>query len=174
MQVLLDFKDLHSLLLTDIISTDAYDAILQMNLNTSEGKAILKKQEELEAIEVLEFLNRIAGKNFRPVESQLKFIKARLKEKDVDVQTLKQVIQMKFYDWGKDIKMKQYLRPETLFNPTKFESYLERVKYVQENPQQFKQEHEQRVIADQRNQKPNSPEQIQQIKSNLDRAFGAK
>lgn len=95
-------------------------------LTTLSGKARrdtkgsdLKKQ----AVEVLEFLNEQAGKSFRPVESNLKLIMARLRT-GATVQNCKGVIVRKCRDWLGDPEMVKYLRPETLFNATKFESYL--------------------------------------------------
>lgn len=81
-----------------------------------------------EAISVLEFLNAKTGKQFRPVPSNLDPIVARLKgqskETEVSVQQCKSLIAKKAREWLNDEKMVKYLRPETLFNRTKFESYL--------------------------------------------------
>lgn len=95
-----------------------------------------------EALQILEFLNVTAKKKFRPVLANLKFIKARLKEQPAEV--LKQVIQLKTFEWKDDFKMSDYLRPETLFNQTKFETYLQKVNEVKQNPEKFKQHVEQR------------------------------
>ena len=72
----------------------------------------------------MEFLNRKTGKNFKPVEANLKFIRARLAEENGNIQTLKAVVAIKIRDWGNDPKMKIYLRPATLFNATKFNQYV--------------------------------------------------
>ncbi len=72
------------------------------------------------AIEILNYLNEKAGTHFKPVDSNLKFINARLKDYTAD--DLKRVIDLKVKDW-KGTQMQQYLRPETLFNATKFEAY---------------------------------------------------
>lgn len=100
-------------------------------------KSCAKKEKE-----VLEYLNQIGGKNFQPVESNLKFIRARLKNHPIDV--LKQVIEVKAYEWKDDFKMSHYLRPETIFNSTKFESYAQQVHEIKQNPQKFKNHVEQR------------------------------
>jgi len=94
------------------------------------------------SIEVLNFLNETANKNFQPVESNLKFIKARLKEQPAEI--LKQVIQLKTFEWKDDFKMNDFLRPETLFNATKFQTYIQKVHEVKQNPQKFKKDVEQR------------------------------
>ena len=81
-----------------------------------------------EAREVLQFLNLKSGRQFREVDSTLRMIAARLKGQSektaVDIQACKTLIAKKVREWGADEKMAKYLRPETLFNRTKFESYL--------------------------------------------------
>jgi uncharacterized phage protein (TIGR02220 family) len=76
-----------------------------------------------QAAEVLAYLNQRAGRSFRPVASTLELIEARLKT-GATVDDCKAVIARKISDWRGDPKMAKYLRPETLFNRTKFESYL--------------------------------------------------
>lgn len=94
----------------------------------SRGGVISTRNYRAEAREVLEFLNAKTGKHFRPVETTIAAIAARLKgqsvETAVDVQTCKSLIAKKARDWLPDDKMRVFLRPETLFNRTKFESYL--------------------------------------------------
>lgn len=70
---------------------------------------------------ILTYLNDKVGTHYKPVESNIKFIKARLK--DYTEEDLKTVIDKKVAEW-KGTDMEKYLRPETLFNATKFESYL--------------------------------------------------
>lgn len=74
----------------------------------------------LQAEAIITYLNEKAGTRFKPVESNLKFIKARLK--DYSIERLKAVIDLKVKEW-RGTKMQPYLRPETLFNATKFEAY---------------------------------------------------
>lgn len=76
-----------------------------------------------QAIEVLNFLNEKTGRVFRPVDTNLKLIMARLKS-GATVQDCRCVIAKKRRDWIGDEKMFSYLRPATLFNATKFEQYL--------------------------------------------------
>lgn len=71
--------------------------------------------------EVIEYLNEKAGTRFKPVESNLKFVRARLKDYTID--DLKAVIDKKVKEW-KGTNMQVYIRPETLFNATKFETYF--------------------------------------------------
>lgn len=73
--------------------------------------------------EILNYLNEKTNKKFKPVDSNLKLINARLKEGH-QVEDLKWVVDKKTDDWLKDEKMNQYLRPATLFNAEKFNSYI--------------------------------------------------
>ena len=75
-----------------------------------------------EALELLNFLNLKANRSFRPVETTLRPIIARLRS-GVSVQDCKGVIARQIREW-KGTEHERYLRPETLFNATKFESYL--------------------------------------------------
>lgn len=73
--------------------------------------------------EVVQYLNQKTGKNFKHTSKVTqRHIRARLAE-GFTVSDFKQVIDKKCSDWLRDQKMKEYLRPETLFG-TKFESYL--------------------------------------------------
>lgn len=73
--------------------------------------------------EIIDYLNQKTGKHFRKsIANTTRAIKARIKE-GFTVDDFKTVIDKKVIEWGKDERMKQYLRPQTLFG-TKFESYL--------------------------------------------------
>lgn len=73
--------------------------------------------------EIVNYLNEKTGKHFRHnTDKTKKLIKARIRE-GFTVYDFKRVIDIKTKQWGKDKKMKIYLRPETLFG-SKFEAYL--------------------------------------------------
>lgn len=72
--------------------------------------------------DLLNYLNEKAGTHYKPVESNLKFIK-KLILKNYSAAEIKTAIDKKVKEW-KGTKMQMYLRPETLFNETKFENYL--------------------------------------------------
>ena len=72
---------------------------------------------------VLDALNQKSGKAFRYTDSNLRLIEARLK--DYTVEDCLKVIATKCSQWKNDPKMNKYIRPETLFNATKFGGYLE-------------------------------------------------
>jgi len=80
---------------------------------------------EAKCLEVLQFLNTKAGRNFRPVEENLRYIRARLNTKNTvtTVEDLKGVIARKTREW-KNTEMEKYLRPCTLFRADKFEQYI--------------------------------------------------
>lgn len=71
---------------------------------------------------ILFFLNEKSGKHFRECEKSLKPIHDRLSEDGVDIEGVKQMIDRQCLLWG-GTSMQEYLRPETLFNQTKFNSY---------------------------------------------------
>ncbi len=81
------------------------------------------------AEELIGFLNRKAKKNYQarkpnkdPTVS-LKAVHALLKQGYTELQ-VRQVIANRLLKWGDDPKMREYLRPDTLFRPSKFEQYL--------------------------------------------------
>ena len=78
------------------------------------------KKEYIKEKDIIIYLNEKAGTGYKIIESNLKFVRNRLK--DYSVEEIKEVIDKKVIEW-KGTTMEKYLRPETLFNPTKFESY---------------------------------------------------
>lgn len=71
---------------------------------------------------LIEYLNRKAGKRFRPVEANIRLAKARLGE--ASAAEIRAVIDARCLQWRGNPKMAEYLRPETLFGATKFAQYL--------------------------------------------------
>ena len=80
------------------------------------------KQVNDAARDVLAYLNKNAGKNFRDVDSTLGPIVARLKE-GYTAERLREIAFYKIEQWGTDEKMAEYLRPATLYNATKCAQY---------------------------------------------------
>jgi uncharacterized phage protein (TIGR02220 family) len=70
----------------------------------------------------LHWLNEKSGRHFRESETSLSVIQARLDEKGVDIEGVKKMIDRQCLMW-KGTKMEEYLRPQTLFGKTKFDSY---------------------------------------------------
>lgn len=119
------------------LQNDIYNSNI-INENDTDKKPNNKNNKEniKENIEVLDYLNEKAGTHYKPVESNLKFINARLK--DYTIEDLKSVVDKKVAEW-KGTTMQKYLRVETLFNATKFESYLNGLENIKENSSNFQQ-----------------------------------
>ncbi len=93
--------------------------------STSETTSILSDSPPRyhpEARTVLHILNETAGKHFREVDQNLALISARLREPEVTLAGIKTMISRQCERW-KNTPQAEYLRPETLFGKTKFESY---------------------------------------------------
>jgi uncharacterized phage protein (TIGR02220 family) len=101
--------------------------------NTKNKKA--NKKDFLESYkELVEYFQKVTGKKMRlqPTDglikrsNKYKLVANRLIE-GATLEDLKRVIDLKTKEWKGDKKMVQYLRFETLFNRSKFESYLDEV-----------------------------------------------
>ena len=93
--------------------------------NTSNKKDIVEQSSTapIPYEEIVQYLNQKTGKNFKSTsKATQRHIKARFTDGFV-LDDFKQVIDNKCGDWLRDRKMKEYLRPETLFG-AQFESYL--------------------------------------------------
>lgn len=73
-------------------------------------------------VEVLNHLNAVAGRSFKPLDKNLKYIREVLK--NFTPEEAKGVVDLKTAEWAHDERFAKYLRPETLFGG-KFESYLQ-------------------------------------------------
>lgn len=82
-----------------------------------------KKVVDEAALSVVNILNSLTGRNYRPTASHLEMISARLGEKGVDLDGVVKMMKHRVALWGDDPKMREYLRPETLFRRSKFDSY---------------------------------------------------
>jgi uncharacterized phage protein (TIGR02220 family) len=74
---------------------------------------------------IIDRLNEVTGKQFNPkTEATRKLIRGRIREghtpEDFDL-----CIRHRNHLWGSDPKMSQYLRPATLFSPSKFDGYVQ-------------------------------------------------
>lgn len=89
----------------------------------SKGKNIYSDEIE----QIIDYLNQVLGTKYRAKsKSTCEKIVARLKEGHT-FEDFKTVIDKKFKAWGDDPKMAKFLRPETLFSATHFESYLNEI-----------------------------------------------
>jgi uncharacterized phage protein (TIGR02220 family) len=88
------------------------------------GPALEKRERKEAARRILEALNRASGRQYRPTETNLGFIAARLAEGDpVDEAGCLKMIERQCIRW-KDSAMAEYLRPSTLFGKENFDSYF--------------------------------------------------
>lgn len=88
--------------------------------NTNLIKPIIK--------EVIDYLNNKLNTKYKYTNTRTEaFLKARVAE-GYTVQDFKDVIDLKYQQWFDKPDMRKYLRPETLFNKTKFESYINEVR----------------------------------------------
>ncbi|HEL1048857.1 TPA: conserved phage C-terminal domain-containing protein, partial [Streptococcus equi subsp. zooepidemicus] len=68
------------------------------------------------------YLNQKTNSNYKFVDSNINLVKARLRD-GYNLDDFKAVVDKKHGEWGNS-DMAKYLRPSTLFNASKFESYL--------------------------------------------------
>lgn len=103
------------------------DTINKNDKNVKKEKNIYTTQ----AKEIIEYLNFKTGKKFKPVPSHLEVISARLKE-GYTVDDCKRVIDIKTSQWL-HTEQDTYLRPQTLFKASKFDSYLNERECLKKN-----------------------------------------
>jgi len=76
-----------------------------------------------QAKEVLVHLNQVTNSRYQVSTTSLQNIRARIGE-GFTVEELSLVVDYSNAKWGDDLKMSDYLRPQTLFQPSKFPGYL--------------------------------------------------
>lgn len=80
---------------------------------------------EAAAVRLIEHLNAVAGRNFRPVAANIANIARVLRSKEGTEDDIRLVIEYKTSRWGNDPHMRDSLNPETLCRPSKFARYLD-------------------------------------------------
>ena len=102
--------------------------VYQMDTQYRLGKVSKEKNIYIVEIEkIIEYLNQVLGTKYTvKSKSTCEKITARLKEGHT-FDDFKTVIDKKFRQWGNDPKMSKFLRPETLFAASHFESYLNEI-----------------------------------------------
>lgn len=129
------FSDLNMIMLVDGVLAipgwseyQSADRLKELREKDRERKRIAraKKKDDGTAeqiAEIVAYLNEVCGTNYRANSKQTKEkIHGRLSE-GFTVDDFKAVVDSKAREW-KGTQMEQYLRPDTLFCPSKFESYL--------------------------------------------------
>lgn len=98
-----------------------------------EPKKPIVEQVSTTHLDIIDYLNSKTGKKYRATtKATQRLINARLKEGFV-LDDFKRVIDTKVDAWQNDLKMQEFLRPETLFGP-KFESYLNSAPQTKRKP----------------------------------------
>jgi len=103
--------------------------VKKINTNKNiNNKNIINNKNSIDniCVNVITKLNELNGTNYSTKsKSSIKFIKGRLDEGYTE-RDLMLVVEKMSYLWNQpeNEKMKQYLRPSTLFRPTNFENYL--------------------------------------------------
>lgn len=92
--------------------------------------------------QILDYLNEIAGRRFKPIKANLKGISARFKD-GYTMEQMKAVIMIKTLEWKNNEVMALHLDPVTLFRPSNFDKYMNQVLIVQAQPEKYKQYYEQ-------------------------------
>lgn len=119
--------------------------LLSETTSETTHKTLMSGKPDVDVVEksLLDYLNTLAGRNYKPAPSNIKFLKARLAEGHTP-QEIADVIARKCQEWLDDPKFSQYLRPATLFNAEKFNQYvgelgqpLPQKRQVKQNPAQI-------------------------------------
>ena len=95
--------------------------------NSSSKRRMSRAEMKALATRCLEYMNDQLGREkaeqFRSWAGMLERIMEGATEEDI-----KLVIDHRIFEWGKNAEMKKYLRPDTLFRPTKFPMYVTEAK----------------------------------------------
>jgi uncharacterized phage protein (TIGR02220 family) len=102
-------------------SGNGKESIVELELKSEPDQ--IPENDIAKARILIAFLNETAGRQYHECASHLKPIMCRLKEVNGDVDGIKAMITRQVKRWGTDEKMMEYLRPQTLFNATKFHEY---------------------------------------------------
>ncbi len=100
------------------------------NVNEDENTVKQQTPKEYDLSWPISYLNQLLGTRYSTKEVNTAFVKARYSEGRTQ-NDFKTVIDKKVAQWRSDENMAKYLRPETLFNRTKFESYLNEITKAQ-------------------------------------------
>lgn len=115
-------KVLESIKKKELSEVQEKDAKRQQTAAARAAASVTRSVTEA-ATDLLHYLNEKSGRNFRETDTNLGFICARLREDGVDAIGIKKMVDRQISLWKGDAVMSEYLRPETLFNKTKFDSY---------------------------------------------------
>lgn len=108
--------------------TEAYPSLPEPTRKSgnddTKGEVCPKDSTSENRHEIIDYLNRRMGTRYKPDSKGIKSIlDPRLKD-GYTVEDCKAVIDNMIMAWGSDDKMRQYIRPSTLFRPSHIDSYL--------------------------------------------------
>lgn len=86
------------------------------------------------AEELLEHLNKVANRNYRPIKTNLNLIK-RLFKLGYTAEDIRKVIELKTMEWRNNEIMAGYIRPSTLFRESNFEEYINFANTLEQSPE---------------------------------------
>lgn len=109
-------------------NTEAYPSLPEPTRKSdnddTKGEVCPKDSTSEKRQEIIDYLNRRMGTSYKPDSKGIKSIlDPRLKD-GYTVEDCKAVIDNMIMAWGSDDKMRQYIRPSTLFRPSHIDSYL--------------------------------------------------
>jgi uncharacterized phage protein (TIGR02220 family) len=81
------------------------------------------KTPPVDCITIFCELNDLTGSKFRPEGASLAMLVQRLAQPDVSCEGVLKMVHRQVKLWKDDLKMREFLRPTTLFNNTKFNEY---------------------------------------------------
>ena len=96
----------------------------QKNLQSDKFNIVSQAKREPDIEKILSHLNKKTGSNYQTRNQTVKKLIEKHFKSGYEVEDFLTVIEKKCLEWGKDEKMKKYIRPVTLFG-NKFEQYLE-------------------------------------------------
>jgi uncharacterized phage protein (TIGR02220 family) len=109
------------LLVTNVPITGDYKTVRREEEDIV-GKAKKTTNRRDIVVEVIDYLNLVTHRHYKPSESSAKLVNARVAE-GFTLSDFCKVIDVKANEWD-NTDMAKYLRPETLFAPSHFQSYL--------------------------------------------------
>ncbi|EAA6647934.1 conserved phage C-terminal domain-containing protein [Salmonella enterica] len=118
--------------LGDRESTESYlytDFNAELDIQTIKPSCQVARQPDRDVLitdqakQILVHLNQVTNSRYQVSTTSLQNIRARIGE-GFTVEELSLVVDYCNAKWGDDLKMSDYLRPQTLFQPSKFPGYL--------------------------------------------------
>lgn len=111
------------------------DSIGKSNNVLSSAEDDKKKERKETTKKVIEYLNEKTGKHYKPVDSNLKIINARLDE-GYTYEDFVKVIDVKYSEWV-NTDYEKFIRPATLFAKSHFDNYLNQKEEVKRGAEFF-------------------------------------